>query len=92
VYLKAIRFDTLKIIFESTQFGEKNFLFRKLLKFGEICHCNTDISAILKVFWLIFILEMWSYPKELKDCQRQLYFQEFVGKPAVQLALSMDKI
>ena len=27
--------------------------------------------------------KMWFYPKELKDRQRQLYFQELVGKPAV---------
>ena len=27
--------------------------------------------------------KMWSYPKELKDLQRHLYFQELVGKSAV---------
>ena len=50
VYLKSIRFDTLEIIFEYTLFRKKNFLFRTFLKFGEVCHCNTNISAILKVF------------------------------------------
>ena len=55
MYLKTIRFDTLEIIFENTLFRKKKyFLFRNFLKFREVCHYNTDISAILKVFWLIF--------------------------------------
>ena len=58
VYLKTIRFDTLEIIFERTLFRKKKyFLFRNFLKFREVCHYNTDISAILKVFGLIFFTE-----------------------------------
>ena len=59
MYLKTIRFDTLEIIFERTLFRKKKyFLFRNFLKFREVCHYNTDISAILKVFfWLIFFTE-----------------------------------
>ena len=35
----------------------QQIFFRKFLNFGEVCHCNTDISAILNVFWLIFFTE-----------------------------------
>ena len=63
VYLKTIRFDTLEIVFECTLFRKKKiFFFRKFLKCGEVCHCNTDISAILKVFWLIFLLNITYNP------------------------------
>ena len=41
VYIKTIRFDILKIIFESTHFRKNNFLFRKLFQFGEVCHFGT---------------------------------------------------
>ena len=59
VYLKTIRFDTLEIIFENTLFRKKKyFLFRSFLKFREVCHYKTDISAILKVFGLIFLLNI----------------------------------
>ena len=49
--------------------------------------CNSNDPYIKKVYFnheaIADTQKMWFYPKELKDRQRQLYFQELVGKPAV---------
>ena len=43
-------------------FEKKFFLFGIFFQLGEVFHCNTDISVILKVVWLMFLLNIIYIP------------------------------